>query len=419
MKTKAFDHAIALINETDKSLNFENEPIDLERMQVIVKTLEQNKNIQCVELINCEIDNVTLKELATYLKNNSQILKLDLSHNVLTQEGGHYLTEALAQNTTLEELILTGNQIAAASLHMLHTLSTHQFSALKVLVLRGNSIPNSMQENWVDEKNFYNTKLKQIDLCTNYLSDLAHILPTLIRFKSLKTLHLSYNFFSDKDMKDLSNLIKDTNLKELVIDNNSFREISPLLDDTFALTSLNICDTSLVLNQNFYKALSNNMHLKMLHLRNINIDIQNYNHLLSALEKNTTLKYLDLSNNDLIDDSCVNLALSLLQFNITLKFIILMNDTISSSQLEKLFESYQCNWDPNPITKVNKIAKAKNKYVDVVPHLVKISLFAVKTYHKEGRLSYKDKNITLQPDDTYPLPVELNSLVFKAKLFLE
>ena len=73
-----------------------------------------SSHLKSLEFINCAIDSVTVRIIADAVMNTPSLEKLNLSDNLIDDEGGHYLTDMIHS--------LTGAE-SSKQLYMIHQLN--------------------------------------------------------------------------------------------------------------------------------------------------------------------------------------------------------------------------------------------------------------------------------------------------------
>ncbi|UOB16523.1 sister chromatid cohesion protein PDS5 [Abyssalbus ytuae] len=113
-------------------------------IEKLCKALQTNTTVKTLKLRNTGAGIPEMTALATLLKENPTIKKLDLSYNSITDEALHSLSEVL-ENSALEVLNLEGNRIGAEGARLLQN-SLISNATLRELNLKGNNLGNSGAE---------------------------------------------------------------------------------------------------------------------------------------------------------------------------------------------------------------------------------------------------------------------------------
>lgn len=214
-------------------------------------------------------------------------------------------------------------------------------------------------------ENYRNKDLIQhLDLYHNNIDDscISHILEILSSFSNLHSINLGWNILGHHSIYLLTNWLPNTNIKELILENNKliWNDMELIAYTLYHLDSINInsClidDNSLdiftnCINNNNYKIkelsiggnlfgdsiisfLSSIVHLSLLTKLSIfNSNLHLYiTHLCQLIETNNTITYLDISNNRFIKDDILAISNSLQKNNKITNLII--DNTIPNSIL--------------------------------------------------------------------------------------
>ena len=209
----------------------------------------------------------------------------------------------------------------------------------------GNYLPTEELHNLVKDI-LDNKSLTYLYLQNNQINDDSLEIISFLLSKTyfIHTLNISYNKFTDKGVEKLCNGIKspDTRLIELSLSNNSLDEKSL----TYLSEALNNHPTISCLNfsyNNFSKGECGNIICQIINqctrLKNLNLTAchlgLNIKNVFKTLEDNTTIPYIDLSVNDIGNNTEIFKALaSMLQKNLYLKALYLDTNYINDKDFE-------------------------------------------------------------------------------------
>ena len=209
----------------------------------------------------------------------------------------------------------------------------------------GNYLPTDEVQNFV--KDILNNKsLTYLYLQNNQINDESLELLSFLISKNyyIHTLNLGYNKFTSQGIEKLCNGLKseDTRLIELSLSNNNLDETSL----TYLSDALNNHPTISCLNlsyNSFSRGESGNLICQIINqctrLKNLNLTACHLGlktkSILKALEENKSISYLDLSVNDIGNNSEIFKALaSMLQNNLYLKIVYLDTNYVSDKDFE-------------------------------------------------------------------------------------
>ena len=226
------------------------------------------------DLVIGDYDHTGIFALTAALRNNSTLQQLELSGNFIERSGVEALACTLQYNTTIKLLDLSRNQIDIAGAEM---------------------IANAIHAN-------SHKSLTSLDISSSNIGDSGMCkLCAMLHYANLQSLDVADNELKINGLKEVAQLLKknDITLSCLHLESNS-------IDDAGA--------------KHLASALRVNKSLRSLHLRDNLIGDEGAEAISSALKKNTILEELDLSMNDISNEGafaicealCVNSALNVL-----------------------------------------------------------------------------------------------------------
>ena len=209
----------------------------------------------------------------------------------------------------------------------------------------GNYLPTDEIQNFV--KNILNNRsLTYLYLQNNQIDDdsLEIISFLLTKNYNIHTLNLNYNKFTSKGIESLCNGLKskDCNIIELSLANNNLDQNSlNFLYDVISSNS-NLCCLDLSYN-NFSKGncgqiicniINEGQKLKNINLTACHLGLKTKN-VFNSLEKNTTITYIDLSVNDIGNNTEIFKALAkMMESNKSIKYLYLDTNYITDKDFE-------------------------------------------------------------------------------------
>ncbi|XP_075701056.1 NACHT, LRR and PYD domains-containing protein 12-like [Rhinoderma darwinii] len=261
-------------------------------------------------------------QLASVIRNNRSLKKLDLSSNRLSGPHLSDLMEALSSpDCGIEELHLGGNDLPDTSCIQLAS-GIRNNRSLKKLDLFDNRLSGPHLGDLMEALSSPDCGIEELHLDGNYLPDIpdANWMQEVRIDRFLKILDLSGNLLSGPHLRDLMEALSspDCGIEELHLGNN-------YLPDTFCIQ--------------LASAIRNNRSLKRLFLYNNRLSGPHLSDLMEALSSpDCGIEELHLGNNHLPDTSCIQLA-SGIRNNRSLKILDLYNNSLSGPHLSDLMEA--------------------------------------------------------------------------------
>ena len=335
---------------------------DLNSSAIVV--LQALQEIRTLKLLNLSVNNMTsvvAEDLASVIKRNLSLKKLNLANNDLNSSAGVVL-QALQEITTLELLNLSKNNLSnvvaedlasvitcSSCLKELH-LADNDLKSTAVLVLQAlketttlelldlndNSMTGVVAEDLADVINC-NSCLEELHLANNDLkSSAVAVLQALQGIATLKVLDLSFNNMTGVVAEDLAYVInRNSCLEYLYLSNNDLKSTAVVVLQalqgitTLKVLNLSCNDMTSVVAEDLACVIKCNSCLAELHLASNNLETTAVV-VLQALQGITTLELLDLSFNHLTRVVAEDLA-SVIKSNSCLKKLYLSGNDLKSS----------------------------------------------------------------------------------------
>ena len=234
------------------------------------------------------------------LKQNSLLRKLNLNSNLMGEEVAEDIADVIKNNRNLEHLCIRNNKLGLSAIVILHALKEN--SKLKILSLNENNITKEVVEGLVNViKN--NSGLEELYLSDNDLKlSAVVILQALKEISELKVLNLNYNNMTDQAVEDLACVIKNNpNLEDFRMRNDKLGSSAVMILQALMKTSklkvLSIIDNSLTekASHDLANVIRNNSGLENLLLSDGDLKSSAVV-ILQALKLNSHLKLLYLRN---------------------------------------------------------------------------------------------------------------------------
>uniref|UniRef100_A0A673HXP3 Uncharacterized protein n=1 Tax=Sinocyclocheilus rhinocerous TaxID=307959 RepID=A0A673HXP3_9TELE len=315
-----------------------------ESCSALATVLRSNSSLKELDMSNNNLQDSGVKKLQNGLENiNCTLEKLGLSECNVTEEGYKALASALRSNPShLIELDLTGNDPGQSGVKQLSDLlqdpNLIDAACQYVTGIVGKN-PLLLRELNLSECELGDTRVNQISALLlrkcGLTEESCSALATVLRSNSsLKELDMSNNNLQDSGVKKLQNGLENINctLEKLGLSNCSITEegylalASALRSNPSHLIELDL--TGNYPGQSGVKQLSDllqdpNYQLKTLRLRDCGLTEESCSALATVLRSNSSLKELDMRNNNLQDSGVKKLGLE--NTNCTLEKLRLNN----------------------------------------------------------------------------------------------
>ena len=323
---KALQHIITL-----KMLNLSNNNIPQEASEDLALAIKSNKQLEVLWLDNNNLQfsaNIILNSLTTI----TTLTVLGLNNNQISQETDEALASVIMHNTRLEELYLDSNNLGIGTVKVVKYLQ-HITTRLRVLSLDNNNIPPEASEELALAIKS-NEQLKKLWLIDNNLQFSANIiLNSLATITTLTVLDLSNNQIPQEAGEALASVIMhNTGLEELHFDSNNLDigtvKVAQALQHITTLKILNMDKNNIPQGacNELALAIKSNKHLKEIRL-NDNLLHSSSNIILNSLTTIATLTVLGLNNNQITQEAGEALA-SVIMHNTRLEELYLNSNNL-------------------------------------------------------------------------------------------
>ena len=318
-----------------KILNLSSNDITTEIVEDLASIITQNTNLEQLYLANNDLKISSILILQA-LKENSKLKVLDLNDNNMTEETAEDLASVIKNNSNLQQLYLANNNLKTSSILLLQALKGN--SKLKVLDLNDNNMTGEAAEDLASViKNSFN--LKRLYLANNDLkTSSVLVLQALKEISKLTVLNLNGNNMTVKAAEDLASVIKNnSNLEQLHLANNDLRTSSILILQALKkscrlkVLDLNCNNMTEKAAENLTSVIKNNSNLEQLYLANNDLRTSS-TLILQALKENSELKTLNLNSNNMTGKAAEDLA-SVIKSNSNLEQLGLANNDLEASSI--------------------------------------------------------------------------------------
>ena len=318
-----------------KILNLNNNNMTGEAAEDLASVIKNNSNLEQLYLANNDLETSSILILQA-LKETSKLKTLNLNSNNMTGEAAEDLATVIKNNSNLEQLSLANNDLETSSILILQALK--ETSKVKILNLNNNNMTGEAAEDLASIiKN--NSNLEQLYLADNDLkTSSVLILQALRRTCRLQVFDLDDNYVTGEIGKDLGSAIKNnSNLEQLYLANNDLKTSSILslqaLKETSKLKTLSLNNNNMTgeAAEDLASVIKNNSNLQQLYLANNDFKKSSIL-ILQALKENCKLKLLDLNSNNMTGEAAEDLA-SVIKNNSNLEQLGLANNDLGTSSI--------------------------------------------------------------------------------------
>ncbi|NXO06608.1 NLRC3 protein, partial [Oriolus oriolus] len=290
------------------------------------------------------------RKIAEALQQNRSLRELILSSNSVGDHGSIALAEALRVNHSLQSLDLQSNSISSAGVTAL-TAALCSNKGLLSLNLRENSISKEGGPA-IARALRSNSTLRKLDLAANLLHDEGGkaIAVAIAENRALTSLHLQWNFIQAKAAMALAQALQSNSslasldLQENAIGDEGMAALSAALkvNTTLADLHLQVASVGAAGAQALAEALMVNKSLQILDLRGNSIGVAGAQAMANALRVNRSLRRLNLQENSLGMDGAICIATAL-RGNHGLTYVNLQGNLIGQSGAKMISDAIRTN----------------------------------------------------------------------------
>ena len=327
------------------TLNISSNGVGKEAADDIATVLSHNNNLQELYLDNNHFETSSMNKFAEALKDTSTLMVLSFNHNYVGDGAADNIAKVVSHNSQLQKLCLSRNLFKAAGMikiaKALQTITT-----LAVLNISKNNVGEEVADD-IAVFSKCNTNLKELDFQDNNLKTSG-----IIKIAEA----LQNNFISTLTVFNISNnnvtegaahyvgaaLSRNTQLKELYLDNNSFNtkgaiKIAHVLQTFSTLTVFSISNNNVgeEATDDIAAVLLRNTQLQQLHLDNNNFMTRGMIEIAKALHDTFTLTEFNVGSNS-IGREAADIIATVLSHNIRLKLLNLNNSSFMTEGMIKI-----------------------------------------------------------------------------------
>ena len=329
-------------NQTLQTLNISSNDIQADGAKVMAEALHENKALQYLDISNNNILDNGVIAISECIKKNSSLQELVISENNISSKGAKQIAEAVKINTTLQNLDISNNKTSNDGVKFISDCLKHN-CILKELNLSENEITNEGVIE-LSEAIRMNMTLLKLNMSKNWIT-IDGILNFLETINNEKCVIQSLNITHNNVTK--SGLIKiEQSIKKLSFPLEVFASWNEIKDENIAVLKLTI------------KRLSYNSHNDCIECSDIKEDerplhnISNVEYraafLCDCLKEDNTLQSLKISRNKIFTDKSGRIAnvvmmTKAIQINTTLQKLDMSNSSISDHGAAAISDSLKIN----------------------------------------------------------------------------
>ena len=311
--TKLTDYLSSI--STLLSITFQDNKVSAELIKIVSSVIVSNCNLKFLNLRNNQLQNEII-EIAKALEHTRTLEVLNLRENNIPEGAATAISNIINSNTSIKAFYIGNNNLKLSIVVILKFLN--KLSSLKVLDLSDNKIPEEASEA-IASVVLHNPRLEELYLAYNNLNiGILKVATALQHISTLRILSLDKNNnISQEACDELALAIKSNkHLKSLWLSDNNLRSSTNVI-----LKSLTTITTLTVLNLNnnqipqeadevLASVIMHNTGLEELYLYGNSLNVGALK-LAQALQYITTLRILDLGNNNIPQEACDELALAI------------------------------------------------------------------------------------------------------------
>ena len=327
---KALEHVRTL-----KVLILANNNIPQSAVAAISHIVNLNKSLR---VFNIEGNNFkSVEEIVKSLCVISSLQKLNLNNNEILVDSSETLASVILHNAGLQELHLCGNNLGESTLKVVKALQS--IVSLKILVLENNRIPKESFSQLASALES-SKGLEELWLSNNNLqSSAVVILQSLITISTIKSLNMNDNQITEEAGEALTSVIlHNTGLEELHLSGNNLgKGLLNVMKATQHITSLRKLslgnnNISIEVSNELASAIKVNKHLEVVELFSSNLKSSAIT-ILQSLSTISTLKNLNINNNRITEEAGEALASVILR-NTGLKELHLSDNDLGEGTIK-------------------------------------------------------------------------------------
>ncbi|CAD5119646.1 DgyrCDS8240 [Dimorphilus gyrociliatus] len=318
----------------------------------LFKTMSDfNIYIRVLDISNCNLGVAGAEYLAEAIKNQSYLQHLNVSFNVIEDEGAVVLFKSVALFCKSLQLLnvekcgfgLYGAECLALVILKLYSLRTLIFSQ-NIVGEKGGELLFKM----LSKSSCNHLKELRFRACQLRSSGGEHFAKALYNLDSLKILDCSSNYFNDQtsslileSIAAYCNKLEILLIEDCQLSSNTFNKLNKIFITQLNLKILNISNNPIENNMDdtlFYSFPKSSSFLEEIHLQKCELNVNSIRQLCYTIQHITTLTYLNISNNHLEEEDAKYLFKVLSDSKNRLEVLLLQNCSLKEGGIDGLAE---------------------------------------------------------------------------------
>ncbi|XP_040860990.1 NLR family CARD domain-containing protein 3 isoform X1 [Glycine max] len=243
---RAFD-GVLQSNITLKTLDLSGNLVGDEGAKCLCDILVNNSSIEKLQLNSADLGDVGAKAIAEMLKKNSSLRVLELNNNMIEYSGFSSLAGALLENNSIRNIHLNGNYGGALGANAL-AKALESNKSIRELHLHGNSIGDEGICSLMTGLSSHKGKLTLLDIGNNSLTAKGsfHVAEYIRKSRNLLWLNLYMNDIGDEGAEKIAVALKENrSISTLDLGGNNIHvdgvnAIAQVLKDNLVITTLEL-----------------------------------------------------------------------------------------------------------------------------------------------------------------------------------
>jgi Ran GTPase-activating protein (RanGAP) involved in mRNA processing and transport len=284
------------------TLSIRDYSFDEDSLINLMNIIEYTNNLTNLDISSNFLGDEKIRKISESLRINKTIKSLNIAYNNIGNNGAFYLGDFLLKNNFIERLFVSGNNLSGLGLqNLMKILSNHK--SIRHLDISNNKLKDA---DIMEISNFItkNLRFEGLDISYNYL-DMNTLNQIGLSFKENRTLKLFKGTNLGLNVESTPYLLQhlnDTNIEEIYLDNNNIGETGGILisnvikyNKKLKLVSLKNCNLDPVALTCFCHSFELNKNFKNLYLESNKFDFDSIEYLCNTIADKDTIVSLSKS----------------------------------------------------------------------------------------------------------------------------
>ena len=355
-----------------------NNNITDEAANDIAAAIHSSTQLQELDVSKNNLGSKGAIKIAKALQYIFSLTKLYINDNHITDEATHDISTALSCNTKLTELDISNNRFQTVGIiKIVKALQSISISNLKKLCISNNNITDEAVGD-IAAALSSNNQIEQFNISWNYIKTpgIIKIAKSLQQTSALQHIYINNNNITNEAADDIAAALHcNTQLKELNLNNNwlqaaGIKTIAKALQTITTIKKLSIANNNITdeAEGDIVSALSSNIKIELLDISKNYIEIQGIIKIAKALQQVSTLQQLDISSNYITDEAADDIA-TVIHNNTHLKELNVSKNNLQSTGAIKIAKALRT------ISTLRKLFMNNNNITDEAADDIAIALF--------------------------------------------